>query len=169
MKHETQETMNINKNNTLIENPYDISSTPTITEQSNASYLQLRSLNKVPSFQFPGKMLSLLEKHKIPLLFMTSSSTSLSMIVKLDESDLPLIRPLLSQFAQINFEKNISVVSITGETLQTTGRLERPAVEALSSIPIFMISHENSNHSLFMAIYDKDLEQALYCLKKVLF
>lgn len=161
--------MNINKNHIFIENPSGKPSTPTITAQSNTSYLQLRSLNRLPSFQFPGKMLSLLEKHKIPILFMASSSTNLSVIVKLNENDFSLILPLLNQFAQVNFERNISAVSITGETLQTTYQLEKRTVEALSSIPVLMISHENCNHSLFMAIYDKDLEQALCSLKKELF
>lgn len=99
---------------------------------------------------------------------MTSSSTNLSMIVELDESDFSCIYPLLNQFAQINFEKNISAVSITGEDLQTTGQMEKRTIDALSSIPILMVSQESSNYSLFMAIYDKDLKQALCNLKQAL-
>ena len=157
--------MNPDKNRHAQENLSEKTFTPTVSVQRRLSYLQRCSLHRVTSAQFPGKILSILERQEIPILRMVASSTKLSMIVKLNQEDFALILPLLNTLASTVFEEHIAALSISGVPWLKSLQLEKQIVESLGAIPILMISQKKNDGNLLLVIYDKDLEQALHCLR----
>lgn len=135
-----------------------------VVARRNISYVRLRSLGTVTSFQFLEKSLAIFSKYKVPIFLMTSSSTNISMAVELSMDTFYLIRRDVAPFAEIVLESNIATICVLGQFSWDKTSIEGKIIDLLKDIPILMISYGSDNSSVSVAVREKDREQALCSL-----
>lgn len=135
-----------------------------VVARRNVSYVRLRSLGTVTSFQFLEKSLAVFGKYKVPVFLMTSSSANISMAVELSMDTFYLIRRDVTPFAEMVLESNIATICVLGQFDWDKTSIEGKIIDLLKDIPILMISYGSDNSSVSVAVREKDREQALCAL-----
>lgn len=132
-----------------------------VVARKNLDYIRLCSLGTVPLFRFPERSLAVFSKYQVPVYLMTSSGTHISMAVELSMDTLCPIRQELASFAEVVIENRIASICVSGQFDRNKSGMEGKIIELLKDIPILMISYGSDNHSISVAVREKDREQAL--------
>jgi len=130
--------------------------------------INIRSSRMLLAYGFLRKIFEVFEKYRTPIDMITTSEVAVS--VTIDNSvDLKAIVKELEPFGTIEVEENHSIVSIVGnEISQTQGVLAR-LFEAMTPVPIRMVSYGGSKHNVSLLIPSSYKTQTLQLLNKGLF
>jgi len=130
--------------------------------------INIRSSRMLLAYGFLRKIFEVFEKYRTPIDMITTSEVAVS--VTIDNSvDLKAIVKELEPFGTIDVEENHSIVSIVGnEISQTPGVLAR-LFEAMTPVPIRMVSYGGSKHNVSLLIPSSYKTTTLQLLNKGLF
>jgi len=120
------------------------------------------------AYGFLRKIFEVFEKYRTPIDMITTSEVAVSVTID-NAVDLKAIVKELEPFGTIEVEENHSIVSIVGnEISQTPGVLAR-LFEAMTSVPVRMVSYGGSKHNVSLLIPSSYKTQTLQLLNKGLF
>ena len=130
--------------------------------------INIRSSRMLLAYGFLRKIFEVFEKYRTPIDMITTSEVAVSVTID-NAVDLKAIVKELEPFGNIEVEENHSIVSIVGnEISQTEGVLAR-LFEALTPVPIRMVSYGGSKHNVSLLIPSSHKTQTLQLLNKGLF
>ncbi|MEJ8761833.1 hypothetical protein WKU26_00095 [Phocaeicola sp. HCN-40430] len=139
-----------------------------ITVRKDINYLRMSPLGKIPSSQVSTQALGILVTNLVPIYLFTSSSTNISVAIRVYDIFWNKILNKLSRFAKVTVEKNVTAISILGEFDWNISKVEARIIDLLKDIPILMISYGSDNQSISVVVREKDTQEVLRILSKYL-
>jgi aspartate kinase len=130
--------------------------------------INIKSSRMLLAYGFLRKIFEVFEKYRTPIDMVTTSEVAVSVTID-HATDLKAIVKELEPFGTIEVEENLTIVSIVGnEIVQTEGVL-RKLFDALTPVPIRMVSYGGSKHNVSLLIPFANKVQTLQLLNKGLF
>jgi aspartate kinase len=130
--------------------------------------INIRSSRMLLAYGFLRKIFEVFEKYRTPIDMITTSEVAVS--VTIDTAvDLKAILKELEPFGTVEVEEGQSIVTIVGNEIAQTPDVLRNLFDALSPIPIRMVSYGGSKHNVSLLIPSVNKTQTLQLLNKGLF
>ena len=115
-----------------------------------------------------GKVFSLFEHYCIPIDMVASTETSISLTI--ERSTLPEdLRASLLSLGSIDVEHDMTIVCVVGDMEWDNVGFEAQILNALSEIPVHMISYGGSDYNLTVLVEASDKRRTLLALSDHLF
>lgn len=130
--------------------------------------INIRSSRMLLAYGFLRKIFEVFEKYRTPIDMITTSEVAVSVTID-NATDLKAIVKELEPFGNIEVEENHSIVSIVGNEISQTASVLAKLFEALTPVPIRMVSYGGSKHNVSLLIPSASKTQTLQLLNKGLF
>ena len=130
--------------------------------------VKIKSSRMLLAYGFLRKIFEVFEKYKTPIDMITTSEVAVSVTIDSD-SHLSEIIEELSNFASIEIEKDQTIVSIVGNEIAKTDSILNKLFEAISEVPVTMVSYGGSPHNITLLIPSAYKTKTLQLVNKGLF
>lgn len=153
---------------TLISLDTDKDMIKAVAAKDGITMVRIRSNHQLTHWSFMGKVFSLFEHHCIPIDMIASTEASVSLTVErpaLPES----LRSGLCQLGAIEEEHDLTIVCVVGDLEWENVGFEAQILNALSEIPVRMISYGGSDYNLTVLVGAEDKRRTLLALSDHLF
>ena len=130
--------------------------------------VKIKSSRMLLAYGFLRKIFEVFEKYKTPIDMITTSEVAVSVTIDSD-SHLSEIIEELSNFASIEIEKDQTIVSIVGNEIAKTDSILNKLFEAISEVPVTMVSYGGSHHNITLLIPSAYKTKTLQLVNKGLF
>jgi len=139
-----------------------------VAAKDGITAIRIRSSRMLLAYGFLKKVFEVFEKHRTPIDMITTSEVAVSLTID-DDANLEAILKDLKKYAQIEIDKDQTIVCVVGDFNHDETGLVLQVLECLKEIPIRMISSGGSEHNVSILI-DKDLKvKVLQALNEGLF
>jgi aspartate kinase len=130
--------------------------------------IKIKSSRMLLAYGFLRKIFEVFEKYRTPIDMITTSEVAVSLTI---DSSLHLsdILKELEPFGSVEMEDNHTIVSIVGNEIAQTRDVLSRLFEALSPVPVRMVSYGGSRHNVSVLIPGNYKIQTLQLLNKGLF
>lgn len=130
--------------------------------------INIKSTRMLLAYGFLRKIFEVFEKYRTSIDMITTSEVAVS--VTIDSSTfLKQIVKELEPFGTITFQNNQTIVSIVGNEIAETENMLAKLFDALSPVPISMVSYGGSKHNVSILVPSEFKMQTLQLLNKGLF
>jgi aspartate kinase len=130
--------------------------------------INIKSSRMLLAYGFLRKIFEVFEKYRTPIDMITTSEVAVSVTIE-NTADLKAILKELEPFGTIGVEENLTIVSIVGNEIAQTPDVLSKLFEALTPVPIRMVSYGGSKHNVSLLIPFANKIQTLQLLNKGLF
>jgi aspartate kinase len=130
--------------------------------------INIRSSRMLLAYGFLRKIFEVFEKYRTPIDMITTSEVAVSVTID-SAGDLKAILKELEPFGTVEVEENYTIVSIVGNEITQTPEVLSKLFEALTPVPIRMVSYGGSKHNVSLLIPFANKIQTLQLLNKGLF
>jgi aspartate kinase len=139
-----------------------------VAAKDNITAIKIKSSRMLLAYGFLRKVFEVFEKYKTAIDMITTSEVAVSVTI---DSDIYLheIRRELEALGVVEIDTNQTIVSIVGNEITETKEIMRKLFDAISSIPVRMVSYGGSRHNISLLIPRSYKEQTLQLLNKGLF
>lgn len=120
------------------------------------------------AYGFLHKVFETFENHRTSIDMMATSEVGVSVTID-NTSRLAAIVDDLKQFGTVTVDKDMVIICIVGDLEWHNCGFEAKALQALSDIPVRMISYGGSNYNISVLVRACDKVKALKALSKHLF
>ncbi len=153
---------------TIIQNKQEISGIKAIAAKDNITVVRIKSDRMLFAYGFLRKVFEVFEIYKTPIDMITTSEVAVSMSID-DTTHLKEILIDLQKFGQTDVEENQVIIALVGLIPTTENGYASKVFDALSNIPIKMISYGASNHNISVLIDQENKIEALNALHTKLY
>jgi aspartate kinase len=137
--------------------------------RANQTMVTIRSAKMFHAYGFLAKVFEILAKHKVSVDLVTTSEISVS--ITLDKTDTsggapelpPAVRAELEELAHVEVERNLSLVALIGNQMETKG-YARDVFSTLGDYHLRMICYGASDHNLCFLV---DADEAKAVVQKL--
>lgn len=161
-------TMEPDAHGTLIYNNITEPSIKAVAAKDNVVAIKIKSSRMLLAYGFLTRVFETFEKYRTPIDMIATSEVGVSLTID-SERFLPEIVDELKKFGTVTVDKDMVIVCVVGNMEWTNTGYEARAVEALSDIPVRMISYGGSNYNISFLIRKEDKVKALNQLSDCLF
>lgn len=161
-------TMQPDAHGTLIYNNVAEPSIKAVAAKDNVIAIKIKSSRMLLAYGFLTRVFQTFEKYRTPIDMIATSEVGVSLSIDSDRF-LPEIVDELKQFGTVTVDKDMVIVAVVGNMEWTNAGYEARAIEALSEIPVRMISYGGSNFNISFLIRRDDKVKALNLLSNKLF
>ncbi len=161
-------TMQPDAHGTLIYNNVAAPSIKAVAAKDNVIAIKIKSSRMLLAYGFLTRVFQTFEKYRTPIDMIATSEVGVSLSIDSDRF-LPEIVDELKQFGTVTVDKDMVIVAVVGNMEWTNAGYEARAIEALSEIPVRMISYGGSNFNISFLIRRDDKVKALNLLSNKLF
>ena len=130
--------------------------------------INIKSSRMLLAYGFLRKIFEVFEKYRTPIDMITTSEVAVSVTIE-NAGDLKAIVKELEPFGTIGVEEGLTIVSIVGNEIAQTPDVLSKLFEALTPVPIRMVSYGGSKHNVSLLIPFADKIRTLQLLNKGLF
>lgn len=130
--------------------------------------INIKSSRMLLAYGFLRKIFEVFEKYRTPIDMITTSEVAVSVTIDTD-ANLSAIVKELEPFGVIEVDKDQTIVSIVGNEIAQTNEVLRKLFDALSSIPVRMVSYGGSRHNVSVLVPGDYKVLTLQALNKGLF
>lgn len=142
-----------------------------ISLRRNQTLMTVHSLDMLHRYGFLARLFQILADHNISVDLVTTSEVSVSLTIDTNEQGL---RQRLSQevlnkleaIADIEVEKNLALIALVGNNLDSTAGVSGPLFNLLNDINIRLICHGASSHNLCFLVKEPDAAEVVQKLHK---
>jgi len=120
------------------------------------------------AYGFLRKIFEVFEKYRTSIDMITTSEVAVSVTID-NSASLKQIVKELEPFGTITVQDNQSIVSVVGNEIAETENILAKLFEALSPVPISMVSYGGSKHNVSILVPSEFKTQTLQLLNKGLF
>ena len=153
---------------TLISLDTDKDMIKAVAAKDNITMIRIRSNHQLSHWSFMGKVFALFEHHCIPIDMIASTEASISLTI--ERSTLPDdLRHSLQGLGSIDVEHDMTIVCVVGDMEWDNVGFEAQILNALSEIPVHMISYGGSDYNLTVLVEAADKRRTLLALSDHLF
>ena len=153
---------------TLIYNNIAEPTIKAVAAKDNVTAIKIKSSRMLLAYGFLTRVFETFEKFKTPIDMIATSEVGVSLTID-SERHLPEIVDELKKFGTVTVDSGMVIIAVVGNMEWTNTGYEARAMEALSDIPIRMISYGGSNFNISFLIRQEDKIKALNRLSDKLF
>ncbi|MEA1876542.1 MAG: aspartate kinase [Bacteroidota bacterium] len=139
-----------------------------VAAKDGISSIRIRSGRMLLAYGFLRKVFEIFESHKTSIDMITTSEVSVSVTID-DIEHLDAIIDNLQKYGTVSVTHDQSIVCVVGDLIAERKGVARLVLNALSEIPLRMISYGSSSNNISLLINSTDKEKALNELSKQLF
>jgi aspartate kinase len=130
--------------------------------------INIKSSRMLLAYGFLRKIFEVFEKYRTSIDMITTSEVAVSVTID-NGSNLTAIVKELEPFGTISVEDNNTIISVVGNEIAQTKHILSKLFEALTPIPVRMVSYGGSKHNVSMLLPSSYKTQTLQLLNKGLF
>jgi aspartate kinase len=162
-------TMNPQAQGTLIDST-TVSDTviKAVAAKDNISAIKIKSGRMLLAYGFIRQLFEVFERYKTPIDMITTSEVAVSLTID-DTSHLDAIIAELKPFGHVEVDKNMTIICIVGNKISETQGVAAKIFDALSDIPIRMISFGGSRYNISLLVDSSHKVAAMEALNSHLF
>ena len=161
-------TMEPEAEGTLIGQETESSGVRAIAAKDGITAIKIKSGRMLMAYGFLRNVFEIFERYRTPIDMITTSEVAVSLSID-DNTYLGQIVTELSEFGQVEVDKNQAIVCLVGYQLSEQRGIVTKALEALHHIPLRMISYGGSKHNVSILIDAQFKKEALTSLNDNLF
>ena len=161
-------TMNETAPGTLISAQSIDGTVKAIAVKDGITAIKIKSTRMLLAYGFLRRVFEVFENHKTAIDMITTSEVAVSLTID-DSSYLPEIVNELKEFGLVEVDENQSIVCVVGNMVSEKKGVVRKIFNALSDIPIRMVSYGGSRFNISMLIDSSYKFEALNNLNSGLF
>lgn len=161
-------TMEPEAEGTLIGQETESSGVRAIAAKDGITAIKIKSGRMLMAYGFLRNVFEIFERYRTPIDMITTSEVAVSLTID-DNTYLGQIIAELSEFGQVEIDKNQAIVCLVGYQLSEQRGIVTKALEALHQIPLRMISYGGSKHNVSILIDVQFKKEALTSLNDNLF
>ena len=161
-------TMEPEAEGTLIGQETESSGVRAIAAKDGITAIKIKSGRMLMAYGFLRNVFEIFERYRTPIDMITTSEVAVSLTID-DNTYLGQIIAELSEFGQVEVDKNQAIVCLVGYQLSEQRGIVTKALEALHHIPLRMISYGGSKHNVSILIDAQFKKEALTSLNDQLF
>ncbi len=113
--------------------------------------IKIKSSRMLLAYGFLRKVFEVFEKYKTSIDMVTTSEVAVSLTID-NDTFLPDIIRELEPFGTLEIDKNQSIISIVGNEISQTKELLKKLFDAISEIPVRMVSYGGSHHNVSLLV-----------------
>jgi aspartate kinase len=130
--------------------------------------IRIKSSRMLMAYGFLRKIFEVFEKHRTPIDMVVTSEVAVSLTID-NDSYLKEILKELELYGTIEIDTNQSIVTIVGNHITETKDVMKRVFDAITTIPVRMVSYGGTRHNISLLIQRSDKEQTLKLLHSSLF
>lgn len=139
-----------------------------VAAKDGITAIKIKSGRMLLAYGFLRAVFEVFERYRTPIDMITTSEVAVSLTID-DNSHLEEIIAALSEFGQVEIDKNQAIVCLVGYQLSEQRGIVTRALESLHQLPLRMISFGGSKHNVSILVDEKFKVQALTSLNDKLF
>lgn len=139
-----------------------------VAAKDNITAIKIKSSRMLMAYGFLKKVFEIFDRHRTPIDMITTSEVAISLTID-NDSELEGIIKELETFASIEVESEQTIICIVGNLVADKHGMASQVTEALSSIPLRMISYGGSEYNISVLIRSEYKSEALNLLHQHLF
>lgn len=120
------------------------------------------------AYGFLRKVFEIFESYKTSIDMIATSEVGVSVSID-NTTNLSAIVNELKKFGRVEVDKDMCIICVVGDLESANVGFQSKATEALSDIPVRMVSYGGSNHNISFLIDGTDKKRALQSLSDHLF
>lgn len=153
---------------TLISLDTDKDMIKAVAAKDNIIMVRIRSNHQLSHWSFMSKVFALFEHHGIPIDMIASTEASISLTVERKELPQDLAQGLRA-LGTVEVEPEMTIVCVVGDMEWENVGFEAQILNALSEIPLRMVSYGGSDYNLSVLVAAGDKRRTLLALSNHLF
>ena len=130
--------------------------------------INIKSSRMLLAYGFLRKVFEIFEKYKTSIDMVTTSEVAVSVTID-NPKHLKAIKKELEPFGTIEVEDNHTIVSVVGNEITQTNRVLSKLFDALSEVPVRMVSYGGSKHNISLLVPSSYKTKTLQLLNAGLF
>lgn len=161
-------TMQPDAKGTLIHNAQTACAIKAVAAKDNITAIKIKSGRMLLAYGFLRKVFEVFETHQTSIDMITTSEVGVSLTID-NERNIDAILDDLRKFGTVTIDRDMVIICVVGDLEWQNRGFEAKALDALSEIPIRMISYGGSNYNISFLIRKEDKIKALNLLSDHLF
>ena len=161
-------TMDPSAPGTVINNIPDPGSIKAVAAKDNITAIKIKSSRMLLAHGFLRKVFEIFESYRTSIDMICTSEVGVSMTID-DTSNLSGIVADLRRYGSVTVDTGMCIVCVVGDMDWENVGFEARAMDAMSNIPVRMISYGGSNYNISFLVREEDKEKALKALSAKLF
>lgn len=153
---------------TIINNDMQAGKIKAVAAKDNITAIKIVSSRMLLATGFLRKVFEIFESYKTSIDMVTTSEVGVSMSID-NTSHLQLIIDELKKYGTVEVDNEMCIVCVVGDLRWGNVGYESLVTEAMSTVPVRMVSYGGSNHNISFLIKMSDKERALQALSEKLF
>ena len=153
---------------TLISNETEKNKIKAVAAKDNITAIKIKSSRMLLAHGFLRKVFEIFESYQTSIDMVCTSEVGVSVSID-NTKHLPEILDDLKKYGTVTVDKDMCIVCVVGDLQWENVGFEATALDAMSNIPVRMISFGGSNHNISFLIRESDKKEALQSLSNVLF
>jgi aspartate kinase len=130
--------------------------------------IKIKSSRMLLAYGFLRKVFEVFEKYRTPIDMITTSEVAVSLTIDTD-AHLPEIIKELEPFGSVEAEDNLTIVSVVGNEIAETPEVLKKLFDAISAIPVRMVSYGGSRHNISLLISSEYKKETLQLINSGVF
>ncbi|MFT3700782.1 MAG: aspartate kinase [Agriterribacter sp.] len=130
--------------------------------------IKIKSSRMLLAYGFLRKIFEVFEKYKTPIDMVTTSEVAVSLTID-NDAQLSSILKELEPFGTVEVDKDQAIVSVVGNEIAQTPDVLKKLFEALSAVPVRMVSYGGSRHNVSILVPASHKTTTLQLLNKGMF
>ncbi|MDE6197744.1 MAG: aspartate kinase [Muribaculaceae bacterium] len=139
-----------------------------VAAKDNITAIKIKSGRMLLAYGFLHKVFETFEKHRTSIDMMATSEVGVSVSID-DDSRLAAIVDDLKHFGTVIVDRNMVIICVVGDLEWQSCHFQAKVLDALSGIPVRMISYGGSNYNISVLVRKQDKIKALKALSDKLF
>lgn len=153
---------------TLISNDIDSKEIKAVAAKDNITVVKVKSSKMLLAHGFLRKITEVFESYQTSIDMLVTSEIGVSLTID-DDKNLQLIVDDLKKYGTVSVDNDMVLVSVIGDLNTKDIRFAARILDAVSGIPVRMISYGGSEYNFSFLIAKKDKENTLQILSDKLF
>lgn len=139
-----------------------------IAAKDNITAIKIKSGRMLMAYGFLHKVFEIFDNYHTPIDMMATSEVGVSVTID-DRSNLASIVDELKDFGTVTVDGDMVIICVVGDLEWHNCGFETKVLEALSNIPVRMISYGGSNYNISVLVRAEDKVRALKALSNHIF
>lgn len=153
---------------TIINNEMQKGTIKAVAAKDNITSIKIVSSRMLLATGFLRKVFEIFEMNQTPVDMVTTSEVGITLTID-NTAHLANITEELKKYGTVEVHKNMCIICVVGDLRWENVGFGTSVSEALSDIPVRMISYGGSNHNISFLVRDSDKQEALKALSAKLF
>ena len=161
-------TMDPEAEGTIIDNVLVRGKIKAVAAKDNITAIKIKSSRMLGASGFLRKVFEIFESHQTPVDMVTTSEVGVTLTID-NTAHLAAITEELKKYGTVETDENMCIICVVGDLRWGNVGFETMVTEALSHIPVRMISYGGSNHNISLLVREADKKETLCALSQKLF